>query len=98
MKEKEPWTMKRWQDAMRSHASLNGIYVAAVNRVGKEDNLEFWGNSFIVGPFGEIVAQASGSKEEGLLAEIDLSMVKSSQEGWMFLKNRQPKNYSELVK
>ncbi len=98
MKEKEPWTIKRWQDSMRSHASLNGIYVAAANRVGKEDNLEFWGNSFIADPFGEIIAQASGSKEEVLLAEIDLSKVKSSQEGWMFLKNRQPKNYSELVK
>ena len=97
MKEKEPWAIKRWQDAMRSHASLNGIYVAAANRVGKEDNLEFWGNSFIANPFGEIVAQASSSKEEVLLAEIDLSMVKASQEGWMFLKNRQPKDYSELV-
>ncbi len=98
MKEKEPGAMKRWQDSMRSHASLNGIYAAAVNRVGKEDNLEFWGNSFIADPFGEIIAQASGSKEEVLLAEIDLSKVKSSQEGWMFLKNRQPKDYSELVK
>ncbi|MEK6869292.1 MAG: nitrilase-related carbon-nitrogen hydrolase, partial [Nanoarchaeota archaeon] len=65
---------------------------------GKEDNLEFWGNSFIADPFGEITAQASGSKEEVLLAEIGLSKVKSSQEGWMFLKNRQPKDYSELVK
>lgn len=98
MKEKEPRTMKRWQDSMRSHASLNGIYVAAANRVGKEDNLEFWGNSFIADPFGEIIAQASGSKEEVLLAEIDISKVKYSQEGWMFLKNRQPKDYSELVK
>jgi len=98
MKEKEPWTIKRWQDSMRSHASLNGVYVAAVNRVGKEDNLEFWGNSFIADPFGGMVAQASGSKEEVLLAEIDLSRVKTSQEGWMFLKNRQPKDYSELVK
>lgn len=98
MKEKETWTIKRWQDSMRSHASLNGVYVAAANRVGKEDNLEFWGNSFIADPFGEIVAQASGSKGEILLAEIDLSMVKSSQEGWMFLKNRQPKDYADLTK
>jgi len=98
MKEKELWTIKRWQDSMRSHASLNGIYAVAVNRVGREDNLEFWGNSFIADPFGEIVAQASGSKEEVLLAEIDLSRVKASQEGWMLLKNRQPKDYSELVK
>ena len=98
MKEKEQWTIKRWQDSMRSHASLNGIYVAAANRVGKEDNLEFWGNSFIADPFGEIVAQASGSKEEVLVAEIDLSKIKESQEGWMFLKNRQPKDYSELAR
>ena len=81
MKKLEPFSAKRWEDAMRSHASLNGIYVAAVNRVGKEDNIDFWGGSFIADPFGEVVARASSSKEEVLIAEIDLSKIQSSQEG-----------------
>jgi N-carbamoylputrescine amidase len=98
LKEKEPWSLKRWQNVMCAHASANGIYVAAANRVGTEDSLEFWGSSFIADPYGEIIAQASDSKEGLLTAEIDLDKVRSSQEGWMFLKNRQPKDYSELIK
>ena len=80
MKKLEPFSAKRWEDAMRSHASLNGIYVAAVNRVGKEDNIDFWGGSFIADPFGEVVARASSSKEEVLVVEIDLSKIESSHE------------------
>ncbi len=98
MKREEPRSLKRWQNAMCAHASMNGIYVAAANRVGKEGNLEFWGSSFVADPFGNVVSQASDSKEEVLIAEIDLSKIKASQEGWMFLKNRQPKDYSELTK
>lgn len=97
MKKQEPWSAKRWQDAMRAQASMNGIFIAAANRVGKEGEMEFWGNSFIADPFGEIVAKASNQKEEALVAEIGLSKVKASQEGWGFLKNRQPESYSKLV-
>ncbi len=98
MRKDEPWSAKRWEDAMRSQASMNGIFVAAVNRVGKEESLDFWGSSFIADPFGNIIAKASSSKKEVLIAEIDIGKVKESQEGWGFLKNRQPKDYSELVK
>src|SRR3989338_9844611 len=95
MRKDEPWSAKRWEDAMRSQASMNGIFVAAVNRVGKEESLDFWGSSFISGPFGNVIAKASSSKEEVLVAEIDLNKIKESKEGWGFLKNRQPKDYSE---
>lgn len=98
MKAEEPWSAKRWEDVMRAQASMNGIFVAAVNRVGKEKDLNFWGSSFIADPFGEIIACASSTKEEALVAEIDLEKIRASQEGWGFLKNRQPNNYSELVK
>lgn len=98
MKELEPFSAQRWEDAMRSHASLNGIYVAAVNRVGKEDNIDFWGGSFVADPFGEVVARASSTKEEVLVAELDLGKIEASQEGWGFLRNRKPKSYEELVK
>lgn len=98
LKEDEPWSAKRWENAICTQASMNGVFTAAVNRVGKENDLNFWGSSFIADPFGEIIARASGHKEEVLIAEIDLNKIRISQEGWRFLKNRQPKNYSELVK
>jgi len=98
MKQLEPFSAKRWEDAMRSHASMNGIYVAAANRVGKEDNIDFWGGSFIADPFGEIVARASSKKEEVLVAEIDLDKIQKSQEGWGFMRNRKPGSYGDLAK
>jgi N-carbamoylputrescine amidase len=94
----EPFSARRWEDAMRAHASLNGIFVAAVNRVGRESDLRFWGGSFIADPFGEVVARASRSKEEVLVANIDLDRIRASQEGWRFLNNRRPQSYTDLVR
>ena len=82
---------------MCGHASMNGIYVAAVNRIGKEEDIDFWGGSFVADPFGEVVARANSKKEEVLVAEIDLSKISSSQEGWGFLKNRMPMSYKDLT-
>ena len=97
MKEKEPFSADRWENAMCGHASMNGIYVAAVNRVGKEDDIEFWGRSFVADPFGEVLNRASSTKEEVLIVDIDLSKILTSQEGWGFLKNRKPMSYRDLT-
>ncbi len=97
MKKLEPFSAQRWENAMCGHASMNGIYVAAINRVGKEKDIDFWGGSFIADPFGEVIARASSAKEEVLVAEIDLSKVFSSQEGWGFLSNRKPLSYKDLT-
>ena len=83
---------------MRAHASLNGIFTAAVNRVGREGELKFWGGSFVADPFGQVVARASRTKEEVLIVRLDLSRIKVSQEGWRFLNNRRPKSYTDLVR
>ncbi len=98
MKKAEPFSAKRWENAMRGHASVNGIFTAGVNRVGKEGKMTFWGGSFIADPFGEVVARASSTKEEVLVAEIDLSLIEVSQDGWGFLRNRKPKTYGGLTK
>ena len=98
MKKAEPFSAKRWENAMRGHASMNGIFTAGVNRVGKEGKMTFWGGSFIADPFGEVVAKASATKEEALVAEIDTSLIDVSQEGWGFLRNRKPKTYGSLTK
>jgi agmatine deiminase len=83
---------------MRGHASLNGIFVAAVNRVGREGDLRFWGGSFVADPFGEVIARASSSKEEVLTASIDLARIRVSQDGWRFLYNRRPQSYTDLTR
>jgi len=98
LKRDEPFSARRWEDAMRAHASLNGIFTAAVNRVGREGELSFWGGSFVADPFGEVVARASRSKEEVLVATLDLSRIRTSQEGWRFLHNRRPHSYTDLVR
>lgn len=94
----EPFSAQRWENAMRSHASLNGIFTAGVNRVGKEADITFWGGSFIADPFGEIVARASATEEEALVAEIDIAKIAECQDGWGFLRNRRPDSYGDLVK
>jgi N-carbamoylputrescine amidase len=94
----EPFSARRWEHAMRAHASLNGIFVAAVNRVGREGDLRFWGGSFVADPFGEVIARASHSKEQVLVAGLDLNRISVSQEGWRFLHNRRPNSYTDLTR
>jgi len=96
-KKLEPFSAQRWENAMCGHASMNGVYVAAVNRVGKEKDIDFWGSSFVADPFGEVVARASSTKDEVLVVEIDLSKVANSKEGWGFLRNRKPLSYKDLT-
>ena len=98
LKRDEPFSARRWEDAMRAHASLNGVFVVAVNRVGREGDLRFWGGSFIADPFGEVVARASHTKEEVLVVRIDLERIRESQEGWRFLHNRRPQSYADLIR
>jgi N-carbamoylputrescine amidase len=98
LKREEPFSARRWEDAMRAHASLNGIFVAAVNRVGREEDLRFWGGSFIADPFGEVVVRASHTKEEVVVAGIDLKRIRESQQGWRFLQNRRPQSYADLIR
>src|SRR3984957_14832542 len=76
--EKAQWGaghLDAWRTIQRSHAIANGIYVAAVNRVGYEgppgEDIEFWGSSFVADPFGQVIAQASADQEEILIAECD---------------------------
>ena len=87
-----------WKTVQRAHAISNGIHVAAVNRVGEEGELEFWGGSFVCDSFGKVLKEASTTKEEVLIATVDLGKNKKIQEGWGFLRNRRPDTYNPLVK
>lgn len=93
-----------WMNVMKGHAVANGVYVAAANRIGLEkylpgtDGIEFWGNSFICGPQGEILAQASSDKEEILLAEIDLEYQENVRQNWPFFRDRRIDAFEEITK
>jgi len=84
-----------WETIQRSHAIANSVHVAAVNRVGTEDGVRFFGGSFVADAFGSVLARA-GSEEEILLTTIDLSMNKTVRDSWGFIRNRRPETYHSL--
>ncbi|MBL9192974.1 MAG: carbon-nitrogen hydrolase [Opitutaceae bacterium] len=92
-----------WETIQRSHAVANGCFVAAVNRIGLEtpiggDGIEFWGQSFVAGTSGQILAKASVDREEVLLADIDLGKVDVTRTHWPFLRDRRIDAYGDLTK
>jgi N-carbamoylputrescine amidase len=93
-----------WMSVMKGHAVANGVYVAAANRIGLEQYLpdtagiEFWGASFIAGPQGEILAQASHDKEEILIAEVDLDLQENVRQNWPFFRDRRIDAFSDITK
>ncbi|MBE7540179.1 MAG: carbon-nitrogen hydrolase [Opitutaceae bacterium] len=92
-----------WETIQRSHAVANGCFVASVNRVGHETpiggaGLEFWGQSFVAGTSGQILAKASVDREEILLADIDLGKVDVTRTHWPFLRDRRIDAYGDLTR
>jgi N-carbamoylputrescine amidase len=93
-----------WMNVMKGHAVANGVYVAAANRVGLEQyipgtaGIQFWGSSFIAGPQGEILAQASHDQEEILMAEVDLKLQENVRQNWPFFRDRRIDAYGEITK
>lgn len=92
---------ENWQDSwttiQRAHAIANGVYVAAVNRVGEEEKLKFFGSSFVSDPFGKVIKKAGCENEEILVAELDLNRAKQIRDAWGFMRNRRPDTYSKLT-
>ncbi|MBI4522742.1 MAG: carbon-nitrogen hydrolase [Deltaproteobacteria bacterium] len=88
--------LNAWELIQRGHAVANGVYVAAVNRVGREGRLRFWGTSFVSDPFGEIIARA-GDREEILLARCDLRRIDETRRNWPFLRDRRVDAYDSLT-
>ena len=90
-----------WRTIQRSHAIANGVYVAAVNRVGYEgppvNGIEFWGASFVCDPYGKIIAEASHSDEETLIVECDPRLIEEVRRNWPFLRDRRIDAYRPLT-
>ena len=91
-----------WETSMRGHAIANGVYVAAVNRVGREvivgDGLEFWGGSFVSDPFGRVVRRASHDAEEVLVVTCDRKLMEDVRRNWPFFRDRRIDAYQNIVK
>ena len=85
-----------WQTMMRSHAIANGVYVVAPNRVGVEQNIEFWGASFVVDPYGCVIAKA-GQEAETIQADCDLSLIETARTHWPFFRDRRIDAYTDLT-
>ena len=94
-----------WETIQRAHAVANGCYVATTNRIGHEvldrvggDGIEFWGQSFVAGTSGEIIARAGSDKEEILTVPLDLANVDTTRTHWPFLRDRRIDAYGDLTK
>ncbi|HOX59572.1 MAG TPA: carbon-nitrogen hydrolase [Candidatus Paceibacterota bacterium] len=91
-----------WETVQRSHAIANGCYVAVPNRVGHEKlagaGIEFWGQSFVAGPFGEILAKASPTQDETLVVSLDLDKVDDTRTHWPFLRDRRIDAYTGVTR
>ena len=103
-KEKAEWGAAQasaWQTIQRSHAIANGVYVAAVNRVGHEGpsdgGIEFWGGSFVADPFGIVVKEGSRTEEEILVVECDRARVEEIRRNWPFLRDRRIDAYAPIT-
>jgi len=90
-----------WRTVQRGHAIANGVYVAAVNRVGHEKpadspGVEFWGSSFLCDPYGVILAEAGTDREEILYGEVDPQRIEEVRRNWPFLRDRRVDAYAGL--
>jgi N-carbamoylputrescine amidase len=91
-----------WRTIQRGHAIANGVYVAAVNRVGHEKpagegaGIEFWGSTFLADPFGVVIAEASTDREEVLIGEIDPARIEEVRRNWPFLRDRRIDAYGGI--
>jgi len=97
--------MMAWQITQRAHAISNGMHVVACNRTGFEpdpsgvtNGIQFWGNSFVAGPQGEILAQASNDDEENMIVDIDLTRTETVRRMWPFFRDRRVDAFGDLTK
>lgn len=89
---------RKWERAIAAASHANGIYIFRVNRTGREEKQEFYGRSFCAGPDGEFTTKPSGASAGIVLADIDLSEIAVNRDEWVFMKDRRPEEYKELVK
>jgi len=88
----------QWELVMRAQAIMNRVFVAAVNRVGQEEKIKFYGGSFVADPWGKVLRRASASRPETVFVDLDLSQVRDARSFFGFFETRQPHTYGDLMK
>ncbi len=86
-----------WQTIQRAHAIANGVFVVSVNRTGREQDINFWGGSFIADPYGELLFQASHENEEVHVEELDFGKIDEVRVHWPFLRDRRIDTYGPIL-
>ena len=86
-----------WELVMRAQAIMNRVFIAAVNRVGQEERIDFYGGSFVADPWGEVIRRASTASPEIVFADLDLSRIRDARSFFGFLDTRQPRTYGALT-
>lgn len=97
-KEEQERQRMAWQTVQRGHAVANGLPVITVNRVGEEDGVPFWGTSFVTGPQGELLYEASTTEEECVIVEMDMQRSEQVRRWWPFLRDRRIEEYKDITK
>ncbi|MBU0684588.1 MAG: N-carbamoylputrescine amidase [Candidatus Thermoplasmatota archaeon] len=87
-----------WELVMRAQAVMNRVFVAAVNRVGQEEKIRFYGGSFVADPWGKVLRRASTSRPETVFVQLDLSQIRDARSFFGFFDTRQPQTYGDLTK
>ena len=87
-----------WKTVQRGHAIANEVYVVSPNRVGIEGDLEFWGGSLVIDPFGEVLYQGSHDQEEEKVVSCDMALIEEHRQSWPFLRDRRIDSYEGLLK
>ena len=103
-KEEQQRQLNAWITVQRGHAVANGLPVVTANRVGHEpdpsgqtNGIQFWGNSFVAGPQGEFIAQASQTEEENIVLEVDMTRSENVRRWWPFLRDRRIDAFDGLL-
>ena len=97
-REESPHQIAAWETVQKSHAISNGLFLASVNRCGKEDDLTFWGRSFVCNPFGKVLQQADEKEAQIIIASCSLPEIESTRQNWPFLRDRRIDTYQNLNK
>ncbi len=90
--------VQAWQTIQKAHSIANGVFTVVVNRVGQEDQVNFWGKSFVSDPFGEVLVEASAKEPEVLVVDCDLGLIEETRQGWPFLRDRRVDAYQNLTR
>jgi len=87
-----------WETVIKSHGIANALFIAALNRVGREDDMRFYGGSFISNPFGDVLARGDDHSDQVVAAALDLQQIREFRDLFHFYRDRRPETYSELLK